>query len=55
MLRWSISFFVVAIIAAVFGFSGIAASAEWVARVLFTVFLVLAIVSLFTGKRSVNL
>jgi uncharacterized membrane protein YtjA (UPF0391 family) len=39
MLRWTIIFLVVAIIAAIFGFGGIAASAAGIAKVLFFIFL----------------
>jgi len=49
MLRWAILFLVVALIAALFGFGGIAAGATEIARILFFVFLVLFIVSLLTG------
>ncbi len=41
MLRWSLTFFVVALIAAVFGFTGIAAGAASVAKFLFFLFVVL--------------
>jgi uncharacterized membrane protein YtjA (UPF0391 family) len=50
MLRWAIIFFVVAIIAAVFGFGGIAGEAAWIGKVLVFVFLVLLVVSLILGK-----
>ena len=49
MLRWAILFLVVALIAALFGFGGIAAGATEIARILFFVFLVLFVVSLLTG------
>ena len=49
MLRYAIIFFVVAIVAAIFGFGGIAAGATEIAKVLFFVFLVLFIVSLVAG------
>ncbi|MDB5295114.1 MAG: hypothetical protein JWO31_1097 [Phycisphaerales bacterium] len=49
MLRWALIFFVVAIIAAVFGFGGIAGGAMDIARILFFLFLVLFIVSLIIG------
>ena len=49
MLYWALVFFVVAIIAAVFGFGGIAAGATEIAKILFFVFLVLFIVSLLFG------
>jgi uncharacterized membrane protein YtjA (UPF0391 family) len=51
MLNWSITFFVIAIIAAVLGFTGIASSAAGIAKILFGVFLVLFVVSLlFRGS-----
>jgi uncharacterized membrane protein YtjA (UPF0391 family) len=49
MLRWALAFFVVALIAAVFGFLGIAAAAAGIARILFFIFLVLFLVSLVGG------
>lgn len=45
MLYWSLIFLVVALIAAVFGFSGIAATSAGIARVLFGLFLILFVVS----------
>lgn len=45
MLYWSLAFFLVAIVAAVLGFGGIAAGASSIAQLLFGVFLVLAILS----------
>ncbi|EKD52079.1 MAG: hypothetical protein ACD_62C00124G0015 [uncultured bacterium] len=54
MLRWSISFFLVAVLAAVFGFTGIAADAVSIAKVLFVVFLVLFIVSLIVPRWRRN-
>jgi len=49
MLRYAIIFFVVAIVAALFGFGGIAAGATEIARILFFIFLILFIVSLVAG------
>ena len=49
MLRWSLGFFVVALIAAVFGFGGIATGAADIAKVLFFVFLVVFFVSVVMG------
>jgi len=46
MLMWSLTFFIVAIIAAVFGFGGIATGAAAIAKVLFFFFVVLFVVSL---------
>tara|TARA_B100000686_G_scaffold311453_1_gene355151 strand:+ start:766 stop:930 length:165 start_codon:yes stop_codon:yes gene_type:complete len=46
MLKWTLIFLVGALIAAVFGFGGIAAGFATVAKVLFVLFLVLFVVSL---------
>ena len=45
MLHWSLVFLVVALIAALFGFSGLAETSAGIAKVLFGVFLVLFLVS----------
>ena len=45
-LRWPIGFFIVALIAAVLGFGGIAATASGIAQFIFYVFLTLFAVSL---------
>ncbi len=50
MLRWALGFLVFALIAALFGFGGIAESAAWIAQVLFVVFLVLFVVALASGR-----
>lgn len=49
MLYWAVIFFIVAIIAAVFGFGDIAAGATSIAKILFFVFLILFVLSLITG------
>jgi uncharacterized membrane protein YtjA (UPF0391 family) len=49
MLRWALAFFVIALVAAVFGFWGIVAAATGVAKVLFFLVLVLFLVSLLGG------
>jgi len=51
MLSWAIMFLIVALIAAVFGFGGIAEGASSIAQILFFVFLVLFVVSLLMGRR----
>lgn len=53
MLSWSIFFLVVALVAAFLGFSTIAGAAAGIAKILFAVFLVLFLVSLFMGRRTV--
>ncbi|MBB3112058.1 uncharacterized membrane protein YtjA (UPF0391 family) [Paenibacillus phyllosphaerae] len=52
MLRWAAIFFIIAIVAAIFGFGGVVDAASGIAKVLFFVFLILFIVSLFTGRRN---
>lgn len=46
MLYWTLAFFVLAIVAAVFGFGGLASAFAGVAQVLFWLFLVLLVLSL---------
>lgn len=45
MLQWALTFLVVALVAAVFGFSGIAAISMELARMIFGVFIVLFIIT----------
>jgi uncharacterized membrane protein YtjA (UPF0391 family) len=49
MLYWAAIFLVIAIVAAAFGFGGIAASAVGIAKILFVIFLVLFLVSAIAG------
>lgn len=49
MLRWALTFLVVAIIAAIFGFGGIAASAAYIAKIIFFIFAALLVGSLILG------
>ena len=51
MLHWAIMFLVIALIAALFGFTNVAGTAYGAAQILFFVFLVLFIVSLLFGYR----
>jgi uncharacterized membrane protein YtjA (UPF0391 family) len=51
MLRWSIIFLVVALVAAVFGFGNIASGAASIAKILFYIFVVLFALTLIFGKR----
>jgi uncharacterized membrane protein YtjA (UPF0391 family) len=48
-------FLIVALVAAVFGFGGIASTAAGIAQILFVVALVLFLVSLFAGVMRRNL
>ena len=49
MLYWSLMFLIVALVAAVFGFGGIASTAAGIAQILFVIALVQFVVSLFAG------
>lgn len=49
MLRWALAFFVIALVAALLGFGGIAVAAAGIAKVLFYVFLILFLVALLGG------
>ncbi len=49
MLTWALIFFIVAIVAALFGFTGIAEGAIQIARVLFFIFIILFLISLIIG------
>lgn len=55
MLSWALTFLVIALIAAVFGFGGIAGTAVGIAQILFYVFLVLFLVSLIVPRLRSNL
>ena len=52
MLRWALLFLVVALVAALFGFTNVAGTSMWAAQILFFVFLVLFVVSLLMGTRT---
>lgn len=52
MLHYAVVFFVIALIAAAFGFGGLAAGAASIAKILFVVFLIGAIVSLLMHGRN---
>jgi uncharacterized membrane protein YtjA (UPF0391 family) len=55
MLQWALTFLLIALVAGLFGFGGVAVVAADFARVLFFLFLVLFLVtlasSLFRGRR----
>jgi len=51
MLNWSITFLVVALIAAFLGYGGIAGQSMEFAKILFFLFLILFVVSLIFGRK----
>jgi uncharacterized membrane protein YtjA (UPF0391 family) len=52
MLGWAVTFLIVAIVAGLLGFSGIAGTAVNIAWILFVVGLSLALVFFITGRRT---
>jgi uncharacterized membrane protein YtjA (UPF0391 family) len=52
MLRWALLFLVVALVAALFGFTTVAGTAYAAAKIVFFVFLVLFVISLLLGNRT---
>lgn len=55
MLYWALLFLVIALIAGLFGFGGIASTATGMAQIMFVIALVLFVVSLFAGFVRRNL
>jgi uncharacterized membrane protein YtjA (UPF0391 family) len=55
MLYWALMFLVIALLAGIFGFGGIASTATGMAQILFVIALVLFVVSLFAGFVRRNL
>jgi uncharacterized membrane protein YtjA (UPF0391 family) len=49
MLGWAVTFLIIALIAALFGFGGIAAAATDIAQILFVIFIALFLVSIIVG------
>lgn len=52
MLRWAAAFFILAIIAAIFGFGGIAVASAEIAKLLFFVFIIVFAISLIMGLAA---
>lgn len=52
MLYWALVFFIVSLIAALFGFTGIAIATAGIARILFFIFIVMFILALIFGWRG---
>jgi uncharacterized membrane protein YtjA (UPF0391 family) len=46
MLRWALGFFIIALVAALLGFTGIALAAAGIAKILFYLFLILFLVTM---------
>ena len=52
MLQWALLFLVIALVAALFGFTTVAGTAYMAAKILFFVFLVLFVLALLLGNRT---
>jgi len=52
MLNYAVIFLIIAILAAIFGFTGVYVAAAGIAKILFFIFLVLFLVSLVMGRRA---
>jgi len=52
MLRWALGFFVVAVLAAILGFGGIALAAAGIAKIIFYIFVALFLISLISHLAS---
>ena len=55
MLRWALIFFILSLVAAIFGFGGIASASAGIAKIIFFIFLIVflisLIMSLIQGKK----
>ena len=54
MFSWAIMFFIIAIIAAIFGFSGIANDTAYIAKILAIIGIILAIITFVFSRRARN-
>lgn len=58
MLKWAVVFLIIAIIAGIFGFTGVEAASATIAKVLFGIFLVLFVgalcIGLFLGSKLLS-
>lgn len=54
MLRWALAFFLVALLAALFGFTDLASGAAWIGRMLCFVFLACFVIAFTAGLVRVR-
>ena len=52
MLQWAVIFFIIAIVAAIFGFSGVASDTAYIGKILAVIGIVLAVVSFLFHRGS---
>ena len=51
MLSWTLTFLVIALIAAILGFGVLAGTAVYIAKITFLIFLVMFVISFLMGRR----
>jgi uncharacterized membrane protein YtjA (UPF0391 family) len=54
MIRWAILFAILALVAGVLGFGGLAGDFASIAKILLYIFLALFVISLFIGRRTLD-
>jgi uncharacterized membrane protein YtjA (UPF0391 family) len=52
MLYWAVVFFIIALVAAIFGFTGIAHDSAYIGKIIAVIGIVLAIISFMFSKRG---
>lgn len=52
MLKWTATFLIIAIVAAIFGFTGIAAGAASIAKVIFFIFIAFWLIAIILGATA---
>jgi len=52
MLNWTVTFLVIAIVAAFLGYGGVAGTSIEIAKIIFFIFLILFVISLLFGRRK---
>lgn len=52
MFYWAVVFLIIAVIAAIFGFGGLASDSAYIAKILAVIGIILAIVSFVFSRRS---
>jgi uncharacterized membrane protein YtjA (UPF0391 family) len=54
MLSWPLAFLIIALLAALLGFTGIAGPAAWMAKAFFALFLVLFLASITRSRKRMS-
>ena len=54
MLRWAVIFLIIALIAALFGFTDVAAASAGIAKILFGIFMLIFLIALVLGLMGAS-